>query len=100
MAKLESEISFIPSGWEEKAILDEPEKVGISRKFVFKEYKESVKFATMCADLAEKYEHHPEIRILFLKVQVISYTHDTNSVTVKDTELAAEINKLYNSLHD
>lgn len=98
MARIELETILTPDGWQIGPLLDQPEKEGISRTFNFSDYAAGKRFTIMCADLAEKNDHHPEIRLLFGKVKIISSTHDSGGITIKDTELAAKINQLYNSL--
>ena len=47
------------------------------------------------AVIAETINHHPDMKIFsykFLSIEV--YTHDTNSITAKDYELAEAIDKI------
>ena len=98
-AKLDQEPTIQSvEGWQIEPLLDEPEKKGLCRTFIFSEYRHAARFATMIADLADKVQHHPDILIKYKKVRIISLTHDQSKVTVKDTDIAVKINELYNSI--
>ena len=50
------------------------------------------------AVIAERINHHPDMKIFsykFLSIEV--YSHDTNSITAKDYELAEEIDLVLDS---
>ena len=50
------------------------------------------------AVLAESMNHHPNLKIYsyrFLSIEI--YTHDTNSITQKDYDLAKQIDKILNT---
>ncbi|MBI2667459.1 4a-hydroxytetrahydrobiopterin dehydratase [Candidatus Woesearchaeota archaeon] len=66
----------------------------ITKKFQFKDFKESMKFANKIAELAEKHEHHPDILINYNIVKIILTTHSEDGITNKDIKLAKEINSL------
>jgi 4a-hydroxytetrahydrobiopterin dehydratase len=56
------------------------------------DFKEALALLNKIAAVAEKFNHHPDLKILnyrFLRIEV--YTHDTNSITPKDHKLAKEI---------
>ncbi len=66
----------------------------IERKFVFKDFKESMKFVNNVADLAEGEGHHPDIHIHWNKVLLELWTHSMNGLSVNDFIVAAKINNL------
>ena len=50
------------------------------------------------AVIAESMNHHPDMKIYsyrFLSIEI--YTHDTNSITQKDYDLAKQIDKILNT---
>jgi 4a-hydroxytetrahydrobiopterin dehydratase len=56
------------------------------------DFAEALELLNEIAAVAEKFNHHPDLKILnyrFLRIEV--YTHDTNSITPKDHGLAKEI---------
>ena len=55
-------------------------------------FKQALELLNTIAVIAERINHHPDMKIFsykFLSIEV--YTHDTNSITEKDYELAKEI---------
>ena len=66
----------------------------ISRKFVFANFVQSMRFVNRVARLAEVANHHPDIRIDYNKVKLALTTHDEGGLTMKDFRLAGRINKL------
>ncbi len=67
----------------------------IFKVFEFKNYRQSFAFVTQIAMLAEKKNHHPEIILDYGKVKVSIISHDVNSITQRDLDLADQIDKLY-----
>ena len=66
----------------------------LKRTYEFDNFKEALEFVNIVADISEKLEHHPDIFISYNKVNLNIYTHDTDSVTELDFELALKIDKL------
>jgi 4a-hydroxytetrahydrobiopterin dehydratase len=67
----------------------------MSRTFDFKDFKTAFSFMTRVALLAEKMDHHPEMRNMYSKVEIRLYSHDSgNQITEKDLKLAAGIDEL------
>lgn len=65
------------------------------RKFEFADFSEAFGFMTRVAILAEKADHHPWWSNVYNKVEIRLTTHDAgNTVTDKDRNLAAAIDKL------
>lgn len=67
------------------------ENSGIEKKFVFKDFKESLQFINKIGVLAEEQNHHPELFNVYNKVNIRLSTHDANGVTDKDFYLAKAI---------
>ena len=62
------------------------------RNIKCQDFKEALEILNIIAVIAERINHHPDMKIFsykFLSIEV--YTHDTNSITEKDYELAKEI---------
>ena len=66
----------------------------ISRKFVFDDFAQAMRFVNRVARLAEAANHHPDITINYNKVRLALTTHDEGGLTMKDFRLASRINKL------
>lgn len=65
------------------------------RSFTFKNFSEAFAFMTRVAMLAEQHDHHPRWSNVWNKVEIWLNTHSAgNTVTSKDRELAAAIDKL------
>ena len=60
----------------------------ISRTFEFSSYLSGLNFLNKIAFLAEKLNHHPDMKLTWRKVHVLLTTHDSGDVTDKDIELA------------
>ena len=67
----------------------------IVRNLKCQDFEEAVALFNEIAVIAESMNHHPDLRIYsykFLSIEI--YTHDTNSITQKDHDLAKEIDVL------
>ncbi len=69
-------------------------KKKISRTFVFKDFKEAMKFVNNVAALAEREGHHPDFSIHWNEVHLLLWTHAINGLSENDFVLAAKINLL------
>ena len=68
---------------------------GITRDFLFKDFKEAFSFLQKVAEHAEEIQHHPEIWNIYNKVSLRLTTHDADDqITALDIELAQKISKL------
>lgn len=67
----------------------------IKKEFEFRNFSDSIKFVNNVADKSESLNHHPEMTIKYNKVTIILYSHDKQSVTDKDIELAGQIDFIY-----
>jgi len=71
------------------------ENNALKRSFKFQDFSEAFGFLTRVAIEAEKAQHHPEIHNVYNQVSISLSTHDAgNTVTDKDRNLAAAIDKL------
>ena len=65
------------------------------REFRFKDFNEAFGFMARVALLAERMDHHPEWSNVYNKVTIVLRTHAAgNTVTARDREMAAAIDKL------
>lgn len=72
------------------------EKNFLQRTFPLKSYFKGLSFIQTIGWLAQKLQHHPDIKITFSSLVVMMTTHDLeNSISNKDLELASEIEKLW-----
>ena len=67
----------------------------LEREFVFKNFKQALKFVNACGGIAEADGHHPN---LFLhswnKVKITLYTHAIDGLSINDFVVAAKIDKI------
>lgn len=67
----------------------------LKKEFKFKDFQEAFAFMTRVAFLAEAADHHPTWSNVYNVVTIELTTHDAdNTVTKKDRELAAAIDKI------
>jgi 4a-hydroxytetrahydrobiopterin dehydratase len=83
----------IPDDW----TLSEDGKA-LERTFRFKDFSEAFAFLTRVAMHAEKVDHHPEFTSVWNRVDFRLTSHDADSVTERDIELAKAIGKLARAL--
>lgn len=69
----------------------------IGAEFKFKGFKESITFVNSVADICEEMNHHPNIKIIFNRVELDVFTHSENAITELDINLANKIENLYKS---
>lgn len=63
----------------------------IQKEFSFNDFNGSMKFVNNISLISEKIDHHPGIMISYNKVDVKITTHSLGGLSVKDFELAKEI---------
>lgn len=66
----------------------------IRRMFIFKDFKQAMGFVNKVADLAESEGHHPDIKIVYNKVQLDLFTHAVGGLSENDFIMAAKINEI------
>ncbi len=69
---------------------------GIVKDFVFKDFKEALSIINAIGVVAEELNHHPEFYNVYNKLDIRLSTHDVGGVTLKDFELAHEIEEICN----
>lgn len=75
------------SAWQE-------DEEGLSREFKFDDYRDAADFVYEIVLLAEETDHHPKIVWDYLSVQIITKSHDVDSVTDRDRKMASAIDSL------
>lgn len=63
----------------------------LTRTIEFDGFEEAVDFVNDVAEIAEKYEHHPEIDIRYNKVILMMTTHEAGGLTEDDFIVAGAI---------
>src|SRR6056297_3925622 len=71
------------SGW---TLLEDRD--AISKTFEFADFTEAFAWMTRAALWAEKWDHHPEWRNVYNRVEVTLTTHDVGGLSALDTKLA------------
>jgi len=66
----------------------------ITKQFKFEDFKKAMEFVNEVAELAESEGHHPDIKIVYSKVQLDLFTHAVGGLSENDFIMAAKINKL------
>ena len=66
----------------------------IRRQFKFKDFKEAMIFVNKVAEIANKEDHHPNIKIVYNKVNLDLFTHALGGLSENDFIMAAKINKI------
>ena len=64
------------------------------KQFSFENFPEALAFINNIGQIAEKMNHHPKITNVYNQVEIELWTHDTNSITDLDYQLAAAIDNL------
>jgi len=72
-------------GWEADA------NNSIARSFSFTDHIAAVGFVVRVAMVAEVLNHHPDVHLVYNRVDITLSTHDAGGVTEKDLELAERI---------
>ena len=65
--------------------------LSLERSLAFKDHITAIGFVVRVAMLAEVLNHHPELRIVYNKVDILLTTHDAGGLTHLDFELAKQI---------
>ena len=63
----------------------------ISRTFSFADHIAAVGFVVRVAMAAEVMDHHPDLRIVYNRVEIHLSSHDAGGVTDRDIRLASKI---------
>ena len=70
----------------------------LRRKFVTKNYSQSLMLTNRIAELAESVNHHPVITLEYGSVTVVWWTHELNGLHLNDFRMAACTSQLFESL--
>jgi 4a-hydroxytetrahydrobiopterin dehydratase len=89
MIKIKEENLNSLDGWNINSELNCLEKT-----FTFKSYLKNIAFVNAIAWIANKENHHPDLIIKYNQCIVQITTHDENSITSKDYDLAKKIDLL------
>lgn len=66
----------------------------LRRSVTFPTYLDGIDMVRRVAELAERADHHPDIDIRWRTVNFALSTHSEGGITLKDVELAAQIDRL------
>jgi len=66
----------------------------IHREFKFKDFNSALKFVNKVSKIAERENHHPDINLGWGYVNMTTYTHSINGLSINDFILAAKINRI------
>jgi 4a-hydroxytetrahydrobiopterin dehydratase len=66
----------------------------IQRTFTFQDHITALGFVVRVGIVAEVLDHHPDLRIVYNRVEITLNTHDADGVTEKDFALAEKIDGL------
>jgi 4a-hydroxytetrahydrobiopterin dehydratase len=66
----------------------------IERLLTFADFVDAMVFVNRVAEVAEELGHHPEIRIVYNRVNLALSTHDAGGLTQKDFQMAQRIESL------
>lgn len=68
----------------------------IEKDFKTSSYAETLGYVTAIAMLCQQFDHHPDyINMKYSEFSISFSTHSAGGVTIKDIEIAGEINKLF-----
>jgi 4a-hydroxytetrahydrobiopterin dehydratase len=63
----------------------------IQKTFEFQDFSTAMRFVNDVANLAERYDHHPDIDIRWNRVRLALSTHSEGGLTARDFDVAGEI---------
>ncbi len=66
----------------------------ITKTFKFPDFRTALDFVNRVGQLAEEQGHHPDIFLVWGKVEITTWTHKINGLTESDFILAAKIDQL------
>ena len=64
------------------------------KNFSFQNFKEALKFINNVGEIAESMNHHPKIINIYNNVRLELWTHDQNTISDLDFQLADKIDHL------
>ncbi len=66
----------------------------LEREFKFKDFRAALDFTNRVGELAEQWNHHPDIYLAWGKVKLTLWTHKIDGLTESDFIFAAKVNEL------
>jgi 4a-hydroxytetrahydrobiopterin dehydratase len=66
----------------------------LTKRFMFKTYKDGLVFALAVGHVSDSLDHHPDIEVGYAKVRVSVNTHSVGGLSPYDLELAKRIDGL------
>ena len=66
----------------------------LEKEYKFKNFREALAFTNQVGELAEKYNHHPDIYLAWGKVKTAIWTHKIDGLTESDFVMAAKLEEL------
>lgn len=66
----------------------------ITKTFVFDHFMDGISFLNRVARIAEKQEHHPDIKVRYTRITLSIQTHSEGGVTAWDIGLAKAIDRI------
>jgi len=66
----------------------------LRKQFTFEDFKEALAFVNKVGEVAEQEQHHPDIKIVYNKVQIEIFTHAVGGLSENDFILAAKIDEI------
>lgn len=67
----------------------------LRRSFKFRDFRTALGFVNRVGELAEQQGHHPDLFLVWGRVDVTTWTHKINGLTESDFILAAKIDRMY-----
>lgn len=75
-----------------------PDGRAISRRFKFRDFEATMDFVNRLAALAERKDHHPDLKVGYGYCEVLFTTHDAGGLTVLDADCTREAQRLADEL--
>lgn len=69
-------------------------ETGLNKRFEFKDFAEALTFVNKAGELAEKANHHPDIKFGWGYAEISLFTHSAGKITDKDHGLAEQIDAI------
>lgn len=80
---------LLKTGWQVDKVRD-----AITKTYEFSSFVDAFGWMTRAAIWAEKWDHHPEWRNVYNRVEVTLTTHDVNGLSALDAKLARKFDSL------
>jgi 4a-hydroxytetrahydrobiopterin dehydratase len=86
-----AELAAQVSGW---TIVEEHH---LAKSFKFPDFRQALAFVNRVGELAEEQGHHPDLTLVWGRVDVALWTHKIDGLTESDFILAAKIDRLFST---